>query len=235
MTGDATVGLNRSVFINKRSLLVRMTLDTSCIEARCESRLLEFETAVRIVAGAALHRSFQHFVMKRQIELVLGLAMTTEAKLRFACLEQTQIREARLLGVCCRYKHVRSGQLPARCRRVTRVAVGTTDVVAPMLATPEVVVLFSSGMTAQARFGDLLRRFVFERDDLGGIAFFDVFLAWTMTGLTTRHLVFPTLQRAELGVRRRREVFELLFMTVFARVTADVAIVVRRGLGRDKA
>jgi len=84
MASDATVSLNGSVFVNKRSLLVRMTLDTCGVGARRESRLLQLETAVRIVAVAALHRAFQHLVMKRQIELVLCLAMTTETKLRFA-------------------------------------------------------------------------------------------------------------------------------------------------------
>jgi hypothetical protein len=87
MASDATVSLDGSVFVNKRSLLVRMTLDAGGVRAGRESRLLELETAVRIVAVAAPHCPFQHFVMKRQIELVLCLAMTTETKLRFAGFE----------------------------------------------------------------------------------------------------------------------------------------------------
>jgi hypothetical protein len=75
------------MFVNKRSLLVGVTLNASCIGTRCQPRLFEFETAVRIVAVAALHRTFQHFVMERQIELVLCLAMTTETKLWFAGFE----------------------------------------------------------------------------------------------------------------------------------------------------
>ena len=91
MTGYAPISLNRRVLVNKWSLLVGVTLDTSRVGASCESRLFKFETAVRIVAVAALHRSFEHFVMERQVELVLRLAMTTEAKLRFACSQQPQI------------------------------------------------------------------------------------------------------------------------------------------------
>ena len=101
VTRDAAIGLDRRMLVNKWSLLVCVTLDAGCIGAGRESRLLEFKTAVRIVAIAALHRAFQHFVMERQIELVLRLAVTTQAKLRLAVPEQFQIGEARLLCVCC--------------------------------------------------------------------------------------------------------------------------------------
>ena len=79
MTRNAAVGLNRSMFVNKWSLLVCMTLDAGCVRAGRKSRLLEFEAAVRIVAIAALHRTFEHLVMERQIKLVLGLGVTTDA------------------------------------------------------------------------------------------------------------------------------------------------------------
>ena len=91
MTSDAAFSLNRRMFVDEWSLLVCVTLDASCIGSCRESRLFEFETAVRIVAIAALHRAFQDLVMERQIELVLCLAMTTETKLRFAVFEQPQI------------------------------------------------------------------------------------------------------------------------------------------------
>lgn len=84
MTGDAPIRLDRSMFVNEGALLVCVTLNASRVDARRQSRLLEFKATVRIVAIAALHRSFQHFVMERQIELVLGFTVTTEAKLRFA-------------------------------------------------------------------------------------------------------------------------------------------------------
>ena len=101
MAGDAPIGLDRSMFVNERSLLVCVTLDASRVGAGRQSRLLEFKSAVGIVAIAALHRTFQHLVMERQIELVLSLTMTTQAKLRFAVPKQLQIRHARLLRICC--------------------------------------------------------------------------------------------------------------------------------------
>ena len=91
MTRNAAVGFDGSVFVNKRTLLVCVTLDASCVGAGGESGLLEFKPAMRIVAIAALHRALKHLMMERQIKLVLGLAVTTEAKLRFAVAEQLQI------------------------------------------------------------------------------------------------------------------------------------------------
>jgi len=118
MTGDAPVGLNRRMFINKRALLVCVTLDASGIGSDGKSGLLEFKTAVRIVAIAALHRPFQNLVMEGQIELVLGFTVATETELWFTRFQQTQIREARLLRVRSRYEHIRGCQLPARFARV---------------------------------------------------------------------------------------------------------------------
>src|SRR5690242_1774546 len=110
------------------------------------------------------------------------------------------------------------------------MTVSATDVVAPVFATAEVVVLFATCMAAQTRFGDLFRRLVLERDDLGGIAFLGVGLAWPVTRLATGHLIFPTLQTAELGVRSRQEILELVFVTVLARFAADVLVLIRSGL-----
>ena len=100
MTGDAAVGFYRRMFVNKRPLLIGVTLDARRIEAGRQPGLLEFETAMRIVAVAALHRAFQHLVMERQVELVLRFAMAAEAKLRLALTEQLQIRKARFLRIC---------------------------------------------------------------------------------------------------------------------------------------
>ena len=52
-----------------------------------------------IVAIAALQRAFQNLVMERQLELMFDLAMTAQAQLRFAGLEQLQTRDAGLLCV----------------------------------------------------------------------------------------------------------------------------------------
>ena len=79
MTRRAAFDLQRCMLENEWSLLIRVTLETSSISARRETRLLEFETAMRIVTIAALHLSFEHFVMKRPAELCFRLGMTTDA------------------------------------------------------------------------------------------------------------------------------------------------------------
>jgi len=100
VTGNAAVGFDRSMFVDEWSLLVCVTLDASRVRARRQSCLFKFETAVRVVAIAALHCAFQHFVVERQIELVLGLTMTTETELRLAVSEQFQLGDTGLLCVC---------------------------------------------------------------------------------------------------------------------------------------
>ena len=72
------------------------------------------------------------------------------------------------------------------------MAIYTTDVVAPLLTTTEVVVLFSARVAAKTSLRDCLGRFILERDDLCRIAFFRVGLAGTVARLATRHLSFPT-------------------------------------------
>ena len=102
------------------------------------------------------------------------------------------------------------------------MAVSTTDVVAPVFAAAEVVVFLSTGMARQASFRGFLRTLVFEGNDLFRIAFLDVRLAWTMARLATCHLVFPATGLRELCVGSVRKSFELIFVTVFAGVAADV-------------
>ncbi len=103
---DATVGFDRGMLVDKRTLFVCVTLDACCIGARRESCLFEFETAVWIVAVAALHRAFKHLVMERQIKLVLRLAVTTQTELWLALAEHFQIRDAGLLCICSGNEYV---------------------------------------------------------------------------------------------------------------------------------
>ena len=147
MTRDAAVGLNRSMFVNERSLLVCVTLDASCIYTCRQSCLFQFKTAMWVVAIAALHRAFQHLVMEWQIELVLGFTVATEAKLRFTIFQQLQIRETRLLRVCFGNEDIGRRELPSLWLRMRRMAVSTTNVVAPMLAAAKVVVFFLARVT----------------------------------------------------------------------------------------
>jgi hypothetical protein len=73
-----------------------------------------------------------------------------------------------------------------------RVTICTADVVAPVFAAAEFVVLFLACMARKARLRDRLGRFVLKRNDLRWIAFFAVSLAGTVTRFATRHLSFPT-------------------------------------------
>ena len=200
VTGNAPFRFYRRMFVNKGTLFVDVTFDASCVGARGESCLFELKTAVRIVAIAAPHRAFQHLVMERQVKLVLGLHVATQAKLRFARFEQFQIGEPGFLSVAPGNEHVRRRQLPASGWRVRRMAIGTADIVAPVLAAAEVIVFLAARVARQTRLGGLFRRFVLEGNDLRRIAFLDVGFAWTMTRLATGHFFFPTADFDEFRV-----------------------------------
>lgn len=102
------------------------------------------------------------------------------------------------------------------------MTVCATDIVAPVFAATKVVVFLSAGVTAQTRLGSFFRRLVFEGDDLLRIAFLAMGLAWTVARFATRDLIFPTGELRELSMRSMREVFELILMTVFTDLAADV-------------
>lgn len=51
-----------------------------------------------------------------------------------------------------------------------RVAVGATDIIAPVLAAPVVVVLLAARVARQAGVGNLFRAFVLEGVNLGLVA-----------------------------------------------------------------
>ena len=80
------------------------------------------------------------------------------------------------------------------------MAIRTTNVVTPVFATAEVVVLLSARVTGQTRLRDFLGRLVFEGNDLLRIAFLNMGLAWTMTRLTARYLLFPATDLRKLRV-----------------------------------
>ena len=70
-------------------------------------------------------------------------------------------------------------------------------VVAPVFTATEVVVFLFAGMTAETGLRGFFGRFRFEGNDFLWIAFFEVSLAWSMTGLTTCYLSFPTITGRE--------------------------------------
>ena len=71
------------------------------------------------------------------------------------------------------------------------MTISAADVIAPVLAATEVVVLLFAGVTGQTRLGDFLLRLVLERNDLLGIALFDMGLAGTVARFATGHFLFP--------------------------------------------
>ena len=90
VTRGTTFHLQRRVLEHEWSLLVRVTLQTACVRACGETRLLEFEAAMWIVTVAALDQAFEYLVMKRPAELGFSFAVTTDAKLRLASFEHVR-------------------------------------------------------------------------------------------------------------------------------------------------
>ena len=93
VTRGAALELKRAMLKDERSLLVGVALDTSRVGADCQLRLFLLESAVWIVAIAALHRAFEHLVMKWFAELRFRFVVARHAKLRlirgkhpFSCL-----------------------------------------------------------------------------------------------------------------------------------------------------
>lgn len=102
-------------------------------------------------------------------------------------------------------------------------------IVAPVFAAPEIVPFLFAGMTGETRLRDFLGRLILERDDFCRVAFFQVCFARSMASFATRYFLFPTADLGETGMRSNREGFELILVTVFAGLAADVITIERRG------
>ena len=100
MTGGAAFELERAVFEHERSLLVAVALDASGIGANRKLRLLLLESAMRIVAIAALHRAFENFMVKGLAELSFRFVVAGHAKLRLVCGKHSFRRLAWVLCGC---------------------------------------------------------------------------------------------------------------------------------------
>jgi hypothetical protein len=90
MTSRAAFSLQRRVFVGERPLLIGMTLDAGRVGTGSESGLFKLKASMRVVAIAALHCSFQDFVMERLGEIRFCLAMATHAELRLTGSQQAQ-------------------------------------------------------------------------------------------------------------------------------------------------
>jgi len=76
----APFDLCRRMFEDERTLFVRVASVADSVRPCREPCLLQLEASVRIMAIAAIHRAFQHPVVKGPVELGLGLVMTRHAE-----------------------------------------------------------------------------------------------------------------------------------------------------------
>jgi hypothetical protein len=103
------------------------------------------------------------------------------------------------------------------------VAIGATDVVAAVLASAIVVVLFPAAVTLEAGFGYLLRALALERVYLGLVAAAGhVLLPGTVTRFATLLVRGPIGQVGELGVRGLSERVELVLVTTSTGFGPDI-------------
>ena len=179
----------RSVLENKRTLFVRVTFDTSRVDSDREFGLFLLEASVRVMTIAAFHCPFEHFVMKGLGKLRFCFAVAADTKLLLVCTEH---RDRRILPRCSADERNRINFRQFVLRAVRRMAFRAADVVAPVIAAPEIAVFLFSGVTAETGFGNFLRVFVFERNYLGLVAVaFDVRLARSVTRFAADDFAFP--------------------------------------------
>lgn len=174
------------------------------------------------MAITAAHGAFQNFVMEGRIKCRLDLAVATQAKLRVVHLQHSDACEARLFRIRSGHLDIRAGKISPTRIGVRRMTIGTANIVAPVLAASEIVVFFSTRVAGETGLGSFLRRFIFERNHLRRIAFFDVDPAWPVARFATSYLAFPTADRGKFGVGRVRVSFEQILVAVLAGFAADI-------------
>src|ERR1041385_3437461 len=113
VTGRTAFSFHRRVFVDKRSLLIGVTLDACSVGAGGETSLLQLESAMRVMTVATAHRSFQDLVMERHVELWLHLVMTTGAQLWIVGFQHANGGETRFLGVRTGYETIRRCEVAA--------------------------------------------------------------------------------------------------------------------------
>ena len=78
------------MFVGEWTLLISVAFNASRIRAGSQSGLLEFKTAMRVMAVTALHCPFENFVMEGLVKVWLCLGVATHTKLRLTDLEHMQ-------------------------------------------------------------------------------------------------------------------------------------------------
>ena len=131
-----------------------------------------------------------------------------------------------------RGKGYRAGTKGRRFRSVRAVAFCTADVITPVLAATEVVVILFCCVTAQTSVGDRLGVHPFEGSDLHLVAArIDVFLSRAVACFASDDLSFPGSERVKPSVLCAFKLFEL---SVVTRGTRFRSYVVVTGRGRSR-
>ena len=108
------------------------------------------------------------------------------------------------------------------------MAVGTTYVVPPVLASAVIVMSLFTGVAGQAGLRDRFWIKIFEVDDLRLVAAaLDMGFAWSVTGLAALHFVLPALKITKFGVLGSRIGLELILVARCASFASDISIVSR--------
>jgi hypothetical protein len=176
---DAALDFYRFVLEYEWTGFVCVALEADRVLRRGGAQLPREETAVRIVAVIALHKSFIHAVMERPVELLLGFKVAPVAELRLLFLHQEL----------------------AFLRVMRRVAIDATHVILHVCGSREVAVLFAIGVADKAPPTDLLCGSILEREDLRLVATsFDVRLPGPMAGFAA--VPFRTILRIEGSLRK---------------------------------
>ena len=150
MASCAALGLERGVFISERPLLIAVALDAVGVGAYSKFDLLCLKTSVGVVTIAAFHRAFEHLMMERLAELRFRFRMAAHTKLRFARFQPQCRCLIWILAGHVVNKGDRAGFFVTKWCGMRAVAVGTPDIISPMLAPAIVIMRFLSGVASQA-------------------------------------------------------------------------------------
>ncbi len=197
----AALNLNGRMFVNKRTLLVRVAFEADRILRGGSPHLLRFDCAVYVVAIAALNQTLIDPVVKGHFEFSFLVEVAAVTKFRLSFHQQELF-----------------------CGRVVWGMAGdATDVIPRMLGVDRVHMLRAAGVAGQAALVDLLGGMILEDEDLSFVA------ASGDVGSSRAVAAFASLMRwAAFCIERRLPVRRLLpavvnsFVAGFASFCSDV-------------
>jgi len=210
MADSATFDLG-FVLVDEGPLLFGMALVADFVIAVGPAELVSQESAMGVVAIAALQQPFVDPVMKWPGELGAHIQMACVTELRRRLFEQEFAFSCMVWGVA-----VDAGNSALQMGRAAKI-----------------VLLMAVGVTVQAARADLHRRRVLERKDLGLVS---APIHVRLTGAVARFTTLPFGPRVGIELRRHRggkmrrlfEVRRYFVVTRFASICSHV----QRGIGR---